>query len=632
MGITAPLRAHRFFGGGSSSSTLVPYRYPVALDGRPYMIDTVRAEEWRHETVPLLRPQTDDSSQPGEASINPEGLWRRSFRSWHKGTGQRSLDLEESSPFRFTTSIGVDVWTPHQLSLLHAIDQKHTSSNTNLKLCVAGNRLFLCDGAAVTYTEDITVGSPTWTGCTNEPGGTILDMTTDGEYVWITDGSNSFWADASASPPAFNLAGWTGTQDADVLGFVKGRLMSGHNGDATLHTYDASGAATAVTISATLPATWTWVGFAGGPTTSVIYAAGYVGDKSLIFRIGIQEDGSGLDAAIVAGELPDGEIVRSIGSYLGNVLIGTDNGVRFAVSDATGNLEIGALLETGSPCRCFEGQGTQVWFGWDGYTESQMPTSSVAYGVSWTGLGRFSLEEFSSVEKVAPAYATDLMRTATAVTSSVVTFQDRRVWCSEGTDMGVYAEEATAGSAGYVLTSLTSFGFTGDKTAVAVDVGYENPSGGAVLAQVEEDDSEALSTVASISTAGVGNASFGAGNLRGSRFKVAIGLTASSASPVLRTLTLKVSPGVRSTRFITVPLLFNEHLDPDGGVEFFDVSEQRNLVESWWATRQPITYQELTSSYQVEVSDFQWFPRLRDHPHEGFDVDGTMVVRLKELL
>ena len=255
MGITAPLRARPFYSGGSGVTPLVPSVFPVAIDGRPYMIDTVMANEWRHETVPLLRPQSDDSSAPGEASLNPEGLWRRSWTSWHKGAGQIHRDREDSSPFRFQESRGVDVWERYEMSLLPAVDQKRTTSNTNLKMVVAGNRLFLTDGASVVYTEDITTGTPTWTDCTNEPGGTILDIASDGEYVWITDGSNSFWADASAAPPAFNLAGWTGTQDADVLGFVKGRLMSGHNGDATLHTYSAAGVATAVTISATLPAT-----------------------------------------------------------------------------------------------------------------------------------------------------------------------------------------------------------------------------------------------------------------------------------------------------------------------------------------------------------------------------------------
>jgi hypothetical protein len=630
VGITAPLRARPFFTGTSTSSTLVPYRYPVSLDGRPYMIDTVLAEEWRHETVPLLRQQSDSGTAPGEESLNPEGLWRRSWTSWHKGAGQINRDREDSSPFRFRESRGIDVWDRYELSLLPDVDQKHTSSNTNLKMVVAGNRLFLVDGAAVTYTEDITAASPTWTACTNEPGGTILDITTDGEYVWITDGAVSVWADASASPPAFNLAGWTGTQDADVLAFVKGRLMSAHDGE--IHTYDAAGAATAVAMTAVrLPTTWTCVGFAAGPTNSVIYAAGFVGDKSTILRVGIKEDGSGLDAAIVAGELPDGEIVRSIGTYLGFVLLGTDTGVRFATpNESTGDLTIGALLETGSPCRCFEGQGPHVWFGWDQFVESSSP-GSVLTGENWHGLGRLSLEEFSFADRLAPAYATDLMTSDTVgQVSSVVTFQGRRVWTIEGTDLGVYGEEATPGASGYLLAGLVDFGFTGLKTALEVELAFTNPASGEVGFQVEVDDTGAFSPALSVTAADAGVQSFPVGPLRGSRFDVLVALTrGGTTSPTLTSYTLKASPAAEGTVLIQVPLLLNEHLDPDGGVEYLDVEEERNAVIGWWETRQPITYKEFSRTHEVTVEDYRWVPRIRGDSSEGFAVDGTMILKLK---
>ena len=627
MGITAPLRAHPFFTGGGATSPDVPYRYPVSLDGRGYMIDTVMKEDWRHETVPLLRPQSDDSTTPGEASLNPDGLWRRSWSSWHKGAGQEYRDREDASKFRFSESRGVDIWDRYKLTLLNAVDQKRTTSNTNLKMVVAGSRLFLTDGASVVYTEDITVDSPTWTDCTNEPGGTILDIATNGEYVWICDGAASFWADASASPPAFNLAGWTGTQDADVLGFVKGRLMSGDNSTASLATYNAAGVATAVTIAATLPATWTWVGFAGGVGNSVIYAAGYVGDKSTIFRIGIKDDGSGLDVAIPAGELPDGEIIRSIGSYLGFVLLGTDNGVRFATPGSTGDLTIGALLETGSPCRCFEGQGPYVWFGWDTFNETVLTSED------WHGLGRLSLEEFSSAERLAPAYATDLMvANLTGGTSSVVTFQDRRVWCMEGTDQGVYGEQAVPDDAGYIQGGIVDFGFTGDKTAVSVEIAYSNPASGSIGVQVEVDDTGELSTTGTISTESQGTQEFEVGPLRGARFNIVIALVkGGSTSPTISSWTLSSAPAVQGSSKISVPLLLNSAVDPDGSVQDRDVEDDRNQLIGLRQTRQPFTYKELDRTHTVILEDYKWFPRLRDHPVKGLAVDGTMLVLLKEI-
>lgn len=627
MGITGPLRARPFSTGAYGESSVVPHLFPVAIAGRPYMIDTARADEWRHETVPLLRQQSDDSSAPGEASLNPEGLWRRTWSTWHKGTGQTHRDRPESLAARFQESRGVDIWNRYELSLLPAVDQKRTSSNTNLKLMPCNDRLFLTDGASVVYTTDITSGSPTWSDTSNEPGGTILDVASDGRFVWITDGSNIYRATGSASPPDF--AGAWSAQDADVLGYVKGRLVSAH--DNTLHTYDASGTATPITIAGNLPSTFTFVGFAAGPTNSVIYAAGVAGDKSLVFRIGIREDGTGLDAAIVAGELPDGEIVRSIGSYLGYVFVGTDDGVRFAIPGGNGDLEMGALLETGSPCRCFEGQGKFVWFGWDQFVESSVGTYLT--GEDWHGLGRFSLEEFTAVEALAPAYATDMM-TANTVgeVSSVVTFNSVRVWTVEGADLGVYAQEATKGTSGYLLTGLTDYGFTGDKTAVEIDIAYSNPANSILGAEIEVDDTGEASTAATVTAESEGVSTFEVGPLRGSRFNTMVALVnTGSVGPTITSFTLKSTPGVESANFIQVPILLSDLVDPNSGVTHVDVDAERNNLRGYWETRAPITYTELSQSHRVTVEDLIWAPRLRDDPVGGWRVHGTMVVKMKEI-
>jgi hypothetical protein len=588
------------------------------------MIDTVMKEEWRHQTVPLLRAQSDDTKEPSGASLNPDGLWRRPRASWHKGAGQTHADRTDSNEFRFDESRGMDIWTRYRLSLLPAVDQKHTTSATNLKLVVANDRLFFVDGAAVTYTTDVTVGAPTWVACTNEPGGTILDVATDGETVWITDGTNIYDADASAGPPDF--AGAWSAQDADVLAYVKGRLISADNSaPSNLHTYDAAGVATAIPVSGILPSTWTWLGFAGGTGNSVIYAAGTAFDKTLIFRIGIREDGSGLDPAIPCGELPDGEIGRSIGTYLGFVLIGTDNGVRFATPGQDGDLTVGALLLTNTPCRCFEGQGPYVWFGWDAFSDT---VAAVAY----TGLGRLSLEEFSSAERLAPAYATDLMDASTGVTSSVVTFQDRRVWTNEGANRGVFAEEATPVASGYLTEGITDFGFSGNKTVVDLEYTYVNPASGTIGFDLEADEAGTWLTIGDLTDEGKGTSRFSTGNVLAARFDLLVTMTAGgSLSPSLTSYTLKSTPAVEGTNKIQVPLLLNERIDPDGGLIDRSVGEDRNQLRGLWVSRQPVTYQELSEVHTVVVEDLTWMPRLRSDDVSGFEVDGTMIVTMKEL-
>src|SRR5690606_22764098 len=105
-----------------------------------------------------------------------------------------------------------------------------------------------------------------------------------------------------------------------------------------------------------------------------------------IYKITITKEGTGLDAPIVAGELPDGEVIASIGSYLGFILLGTSKGARFCTVNSAGDLTIGSLIPTSNPVQCFEGQGEFIWFGWTGYDGTH------------GGLGRMSLRNFSRID------------------------------------------------------------------------------------------------------------------------------------------------------------------------------------------------------------------------------------------
>lgn len=110
-----------------------PY-LPVTLNGQDLLIDPPEAD-----TLPVVREQADTSSQPGEQSLNPRGLWRRSQESWHHGAGQSFLDsMEDRDPYRFRNSKGIDPWTRGELSLLNETYRIWPSANTNLQMVVTG--------------------------------------------------------------------------------------------------------------------------------------------------------------------------------------------------------------------------------------------------------------------------------------------------------------------------------------------------------------------------------------------------------------------------------------------------------------------------------------------------------------
>jgi hypothetical protein len=142
------------------TSTDVPGRLPVAIDGHPYLAD---ANGFVRETVQVIRQQADVSFEPGESSLNPQGLWRRSQESWVHGAGQVYLDGRKGlsaysqisqDPERFRSSKGLDCWTQGQISLLHPAMRVWSTANTNLALAIAQGTGLTGDPVMILYAAD----------------------------------------------------------------------------------------------------------------------------------------------------------------------------------------------------------------------------------------------------------------------------------------------------------------------------------------------------------------------------------------------------------------------------------------------------------------------------------------------
>lgn len=587
-----------FYTGGTASSE-VPSRYDVALDGRPYMLDSI-LDEFKHSSVPLLRTQADQSASPSEASISPEDLWRRSQDTWHKGAGQGYLDHPDSDPARFDVSKGVDVWTKWQLSLLPDTGQKHASANTNLALVVVGGYLYYADGQTLRRTDDITVGSPTWTTITGTHASTIQSMCSDGYTVYLANTAGIYTttrgAAATTGTPFNNLV-------CTLLRYVKGRLMAANAN--VLYNVTASGAAPAALF--THPnSDFTWVDFAEGQ--SCLYAAGYSGDKSIIYRTAVKADGTALDIPVVAGELPDGEIVRSIEGYLGFVLIGSDKGVRFAAADGDGNLTIGSLIPTSSAVRCFEPQDRYCWFGLTDYDSDS------------TGLGRVDLATLTA--PLTPAYASDLMVTGQGAVLSVATFQDIRVLAVSG--LGVYAELETVVDEGTIESGQITYHLPDDKVAMFVDVHHDGLGSHEVALSRDGDAFAGLGPAHTIETT-----PFVVGEQRGARFDVRFTLTAvADVAPVIRSWTLRSYPTASTVRIITAPLLLSETLTlHNDSFAACDPAHELARIIDLRATRSLVTWQEGATSYPVVVEDYEWRPHHSTDDYTAWN--GTCVVKLK---
>lgn len=588
---------------GSSRSVEVPGRFHCSLNGRPYMIDTSRMDDFRRQAIPLLRQQADNASAPGEQTLSPEELWRRSQDSFDHGAGQTYLDRPDSDNRRFRSSKGIDVWERWAMQLLPACTSKLSSANTNLLLQAVGTYLYALDGTALKRTADIS-GVPVWTTITGTPGPAATAITSDGFNVWTAHAASGVYLTTrgAATSASHN------TLQASTLGYANGRLMASLlNG---LYNITAAGAPPAV-LWAHPNTDFTWVGFTEGK--AAIYAAGFSGDKSEIYQIGIKSDGTGLNVPIVAGVLMDGEVVRSIASYVGYVLLGTDLGVRFCAMNDDGSLSIGSLIQTSSAVRCFEGQNKYVWFGWTNYDTTS------------TGLGRLDLQTFTYT--MTPAYASDLMATGQGNVLSCVTFGNLRVFTVSG--LGIFAQSATQKVASGTLdTGLITYGLPDLKTGVYLDVNVRSAVD-TNRAYVSVDGS-VFTLIGSRSSAAV--EPFLVGQLSGETFEIRHEILNTdadlTAGPVITRYTLRAFPRPSQGEIFTVPILLKESVDTLAGApKRYVPIDEFNAIVNLRTTKQLVTYQLASESYTVQVDDAVFLPESLTSNKQ--DWNGTAVLKLK---
>lgn len=108
---------------------------------------------------------------------------------------------------------------------------------------------------------------------------------------------------------------------------------------------------------------WTWSAIADGPNG--IYLAGYVGDRSYIYRSTLSDDGLTLAPPTVVAQLPYGEVAYSMEVYLGTyIIIGTNIGVRVGVMAADGSIVVGPLtIETDNNVKAIYVRSDYCWVG-----------------------------------------------------------------------------------------------------------------------------------------------------------------------------------------------------------------------------------------------------------------------------
>jgi hypothetical protein len=597
---------------GTGATALVPDIFPVAINGRPYMVD-MSANAFTRQFDARVRDSVDQSAEPGESALNPQGLWRRSQSSWHYGAGQEYSDTADAEAYRFYTSKGVDVWNKGKLALLSDTTKVYNTTGTNLYATTASNRLYGTDGQSVLFTTDFnTVTTVTGTAASN-----LYSIASDGFNVFYSYANGDI--DQTKADISTSSAYITGIE-AGYLAYVKGRLMVAGQAADKRKIWNIT---TTPGLSANNPGPlfthpntdFNWVGFAGGQTH--IYAAGYAGNVSLVYKIGIKTDGTGLDVPLVAAELPQGEIITSLYGYLGYIIIGTETGFRFCSTDSEGNLVIGPLVETGSPIGTMAGIGRYVYFSWTNFD-----------GTS-TGIGRMDISVFISTNQ--PAYASDLMATTQGTVVAIQEFQNKPLFTVSG--QGVYTPHATnLVASGFLRSGIYRWGVPDAKFIPKLDLRCLPLVGSVTLSLAS--DGGTFHDFSSFSTVGAKEKTFDGLEAKIFEAELKVTLTRSASATTGPTLTRWMARAYAAplrSQIFSVPIIMHHKLSINGREYWQDVDQELAYLRDLVETPRVVNYQENEETFAVVVENVQMQIIQSANVHNDNDFEGTAIVVMRSV-
>ena len=352
--------------------------YDVALGGLPFIYAIGDARPYTRQTAPFRKDQFDNGNEPGEQSLT--GWWIRSQASFHSGTGIKFFDpatTDELGHYRFADSKGIDVWTKGQATLLKSCTPGHitTGAIQSNKRSNQSLRSIQWDGSpGVLVHDEYDVDKISYSGVptdfinynagTDSPVYAICD---DGTTAyWVTNIANKLTMYKKALALDFNTAGTpmlsspTVAVTNAVMEYVKERIVGCFDN----LVYELTPASTTLGTPIYTHPTSTHVYTSIAASGPAIYIAGYNGIQSSIQKFTLNSSGvmPTLTSAVVAAELPIGEIVHKIAYYLGYMMIGTNKGIRAAAVQDDGSINYGPLIvETSQPCYDFTFSNHYVW-------------------------------------------------------------------------------------------------------------------------------------------------------------------------------------------------------------------------------------------------------------------------------
>ena len=457
--------------------------YDVAVGGMPFIYAISDARPYIRQTAPFRKEQFDNQTEPGEQSLT--GWWIRSQQSFHGGDGITFYDpanTTSNSPdhYRFADSRGIDVWTQGEVTLLNDVTNTHPTTGTvvgtdHQHVNQHARSIQWSNTEGVLLHDEFDVDKISANGTVTH----YIDYISGTDrkvFAICDDGVNAYWVTNKTQGGNQRLTMFkkplsgdstTGSSNPSASGdvtqmfqsgsieiqyatmeFIKDRIVLCVNNAV----YElATNATTLPSPVYTNPNTnyhYTSVA-ASGPA---IYTAGHSGIYSTIQKYTLSTAGvmPTLTSAVVAAELPAGEIVEKLYYYLGYMCIGTNKGMRVAtVSDQDGSINYGPLiLETSQPVYDFAGRDRFVWAA-TGVGELDGGLTRIDLGLEISPL-RFAYANDVYVSQTAEHYTTAC---AFIGTTNRIAFATAH----EVTDGAIYLESTNLYPSGYLTTGYIRY-------------------------------------------------------------------------------------------------------------------------------------------------------------------------------
>jgi hypothetical protein len=299
---------------------------------------------------------------------------------------------------------------------------------------------------------------------------------------------------------------------------------------------------------------------------AAIYISGYSGIQSNIYKFTLSTAGAmpTLTSAITAAELPVGEIVFKISYYLGNMAIGTSEGMRMAdASQLDGSITYGALIfETEQPVYDFAFRDRYIWAasgvdGQVGLTRVDMgqPLGNLLFPYAW--------------DLYDPADTLGHYTTACAFMGDT----NRLAFCNagNGVDGTIYIESAsTLMAEGTLRTGYVRYNTLELKIFKLMQARVDTTNGGLNIDSIDyADNFFRIGTFAQESSVPEININYPQASQEylGFQFTLTRSSTNTSKGPLFTGYQIKALPAIPRQRLIQYPLSCFDHESDHFGVE-----------------------------------------------------------------